>query len=323
MGRDIWISRDTDGVFSSAHSSEKLTSGPLGFDSVTPSADGKKLFVLGTQARAELLRHDATSNTFHPFLGGISASDVEISRDGQWATYVDYPELTLWRSRIDGSERMQLSFAPTEAFKPQWSPDGRRIAFTDLRPASRARVFVVSRDGGIPAPILPDDPNNEIDPSWSPDGKSIVFARSHLDPELAIFEADLSTREVRILPGSKNLTGPVLSPDGRYLVALSRDWMSLMLYDTQAQKWQQLIKADSLGIGYPNWSSNGSWVYYRIGRTVSRTRITDRRTEQVVDLSSIPEANPLWIGLAQDDSILLHRDTSVRDIYTLTLSPPQ
>jgi len=323
MGQDLWVSTDSSGFFTTAPTTEKLTSGPLGFDSIIPSSDGRKLFAIGTQARAELVRHDAHSNTFEPFLGGISATDVEISRDGQWAAYVSYPDLTLWRSRVDGSERMQLTFSPTEAFKPRWSPDGRQIAFTDLGPSSRARVFLVPRDGGLPAPMLAKDQENEIDPSWAPDGKSMVFARTHLDPELAIFAANIATGELHMVPSSKDLTGPTLSPDGRFLAALSRDWMALMLYDTRTQQWQELRRTDSRAIGYCNWSLDSNWLYCRFGHVVARTRIADRRTEQIVDLSSIPELNPSWIGLAQDNSVLLDRDQSVRDIYALTLSSPK
>ena len=81
----------------------QLTTGPLQFSNPLPSRDGKKLFVVGIQPRAELVRYDAKSGDFVPYLGGISASDVDFSRDGQWVTYVSLPEGTLWRSKLDGS----------------------------------------------------------------------------------------------------------------------------------------------------------------------------------------------------------------------------
>ena len=55
-----------------------------------PSKDGKKLFVIGTQLRAELVRYDSKSGEFIPYLGGISAGELDFSRDGKWVAYVSY-----------------------------------------------------------------------------------------------------------------------------------------------------------------------------------------------------------------------------------------
>src|SRR5260370_3503277 len=49
----------------------QLTAGPLQFDSVTPAADEGKLFVQVTQRRAQLVRYDAKSKQFVPFLPGF------------------------------------------------------------------------------------------------------------------------------------------------------------------------------------------------------------------------------------------------------------
>jgi serine/threonine protein kinase len=91
---------------------------------MTWSPDGKKLFTQGLQDRGELIRYDAQHRAFVPFLSGIWATDLRFSRDGQWVAYVSYPEGTLWRSRVDGSDRLQLTNPPVFAALPRWSPDG-------------------------------------------------------------------------------------------------------------------------------------------------------------------------------------------------------
>jgi len=94
-----------------------------------PSTDGKKPFVVGRTDRGELTRYDLKSGRFEPFLGGISAEYVSFSKDGQWVAYVSYPEGTLWRSRADGSERLQLTYPPSQVLMPRWSYDGKTIVF--------------------------------------------------------------------------------------------------------------------------------------------------------------------------------------------------
>jgi hypothetical protein len=56
-------------------------------------------------------RNAHSTGLFVAFLGGLSATCVEFSRDGRWITYVRHPDRTLWRSRPDGSDRLQLTFA--------------------------------------------------------------------------------------------------------------------------------------------------------------------------------------------------------------------
>jgi hypothetical protein len=77
---NIWIVPERSGWLRKvSHEPVQLTTGPLQFSHPLLSRDGKRLFVIGTQRRAELDRYDAKSGSFVPYLGGISAGDVEFS----------------------------------------------------------------------------------------------------------------------------------------------------------------------------------------------------------------------------------------------------
>jgi Tol biopolymer transport system component len=125
----IWALPAKGGFLHSKPKPIKLTSSPLSLMSPLPSKDGKKLFVVGLTLRGELMRYDSKSGQFDPFLGGISVEFLDFSKDGQWVAYVSFPDGALWRSKVDGSEGLQLSYPPGSALLPRWSPDGKKIVF--------------------------------------------------------------------------------------------------------------------------------------------------------------------------------------------------
>jgi WD40 repeat protein len=100
---DLWAIRERRSWFLPLdHKATRLTNGALEFINPITSADGKRVFALGIEHDAELVRYDSKSRDFVPYLGGISAGRVDFSRDGKWITYIKHPERTLWRRRVDG-----------------------------------------------------------------------------------------------------------------------------------------------------------------------------------------------------------------------------
>ncbi|MHB8217632.1 MAG: protein kinase domain-containing protein [Candidatus Sulfotelmatobacter sp.] len=328
-GGNIWAIREPAGLFHPRASVPmQLTTGPLSFGFLTPSPDGKKLFVDAYQGRAELVRYDSKSAQFVPFLSGISAGEVDFSRDGKWVAYASYPEATLWRSRADGSDRLQLTFRPVLAGLPRWSPDGTQIAYIARRPGSPWKVFVVAAQGGTPQEVVSVG-QSESDPAWSPDGKKLAFGRDASAHSLAIYLVDLTTHQVSTIPGSENLFSPRWSPDGQYLAALSQDSTKLMLFNFQKEKWSVWIDEPG-AIGFPNWSQDGKFLYYDTEfsehSTFRRVKVGETRSESLVDLkglrrySSVPAYG--WSGIAPNGSGLFVRDLSTDEIYALDVDLP-
>jgi eukaryotic-like serine/threonine-protein kinase len=302
----------------------QLTSSPLGLFTPLPSKDGKKLFVVGRTYRGELERDESKSGQFTPFLSGISADEVAFSKDGQWVVYVSYPESILWRSKPDGSNKIQLSYPPLLAALPRWSADGKQIAFFDSSVGKPVTAYMVSADGGNPQPMLPQDREPQRDPSWSPDGDKILFSGQPVDKNSAIRVLDLKTHQVSTLPGSQGLFSPRWSPDGRYIVAMPQDMLSLVLFDFRSQKWSPLA---TVRAAFPNWSGDGRYVYFLRWLdkpAVLRVRIADREVEQIADLTNLPTTGNIgpWLGLGPDDSLLLLKDIGTQDVYSLDWEDP-
>jgi eukaryotic-like serine/threonine-protein kinase len=303
----------------------QLTSSPLGLTSFVPSTDGKKLFVSGQTLHGALTRYDSKTGQFLPFLSGISAEYAAVSKDGQWVAYVTFPEGVLWRSKLDGSESLQLSDEPLHALLPRWSPDGKQILFFGSAPGLPEKIYTVSPEGGSAQELMPSDPQPQWDPSWSPDGSKIAFGASPLTPNPTIRVFDLKSQQVSILPGSQGLFSPRWSPDERYLMAQPKDSLSFRLFDFQTGKWSEVMKGP---VAFPNWSSDGRYIYflhYPDHPAVVRLRISDHKVERVADLTNIPLTGYVGhfsLGLAPDDSPLVLRDTGSQDIYSLDFNAP-
>jgi Tol biopolymer transport system component len=291
-----------------------------------PSKDGQKLFVIGETYRGELMRYDSKSGQFTPFLGGISAEYVAFSKDGQWVAYISYRDGILWRSKLDGSERLQLTYPPMYPVLPRWSPDGKKIIFFEfaLSTDAPARIYEVAPDGGSPRVLLPEDHSQQLDPNWSPDGTKIIFAGESNDPSSAIHILDLATHQISTLPGSESLYSPRWSPDGRYISAFSADSKTLFLFDFQTQKWTSLATGS---LSWLNWSHDGQYVYvldFGGEDAVVRIRINDHKVEPVVKVKNFASTGRYGscLSLGPDDSPLLLHDTGAQDVYSIDWQEP-
>jgi Tol biopolymer transport system component/DNA-binding winged helix-turn-helix (wHTH) protein len=324
---DLWAVPESGFPWKNAGSHPiQLTAGPLEFEAPVPSNNGKQIFAIGNLGRTEIARYDLRNRHFLPYLPGTSAEGLTFSEDGEWVAYTSFPDGTLWRSRVDGSERVQLTFSPMRVLLPHWSPDGRQLVFFARNPGQPWSIFLLSSKGGTPKQVV-SEREDRVDPNWSPDGNSLVFGSSNV-PNNPIWIDDLRTGRVSTLPGSVGLFSPRWSPDGRYICALhSGRPFKLMLFDFTTQQWTQLIDDSD---GYPTWSHDGQYIYFLGGdahwsETINRIRLLDRRAEKIVDLKDQSRSGSIgveWFGLAPDDSPLVATDISTNEIYALDVQWP-
>jgi Tol biopolymer transport system component/DNA-binding winged helix-turn-helix (wHTH) protein len=220
-GSNLWAVREQRSLLGKASKPAQLTFGPLSFQAPLPSADGQRLYAVGEIKRGELLRYDANRAEFLSAFAGLSADELNFSRDGKWMAYVTYPQNELWRSRVDGSERQQLTSAPMMVIVPSWSPDDREIAFEAKMPGQPWRVYLILAAGGTPKEI----PGPDARPTWSPDGTQLIVRRIYHQQSRLVFQ-DLRTGKTSPVPGSDGLEGPIWSPNGRYLRACLKSLVS-------------------------------------------------------------------------------------------------
>lgn len=246
----------------------------------------RQLFALGGNLPGvELFRYDPSSRNASPFLPGLSARDLDYSRDGQWLTYVKLKDRSLWVSRSDGSETREICAAAVDTELPRWSPDGKQIAFMRKTDGNPWRIYFISASGG-PIRQASVGTDNQGAPTWSPDGKRLVYGNvkcQELDA-CAIHEIEVSTGKESTIPGSEGLATARWSPNGRYIGALQPKLHQIYVLDLAKQRWRKLadeVTGDDLA-----WAKDSHFLYASSpigkGRRLSASHL---RTEEWIPQS--------------------------------------
>jgi Tol biopolymer transport system component/DNA-binding winged helix-turn-helix (wHTH) protein len=240
----------------------RLTNGPMLFEGPVAMDDGKRAFFTGIDLQSQLEVFSPAARGFVPYNGFYSdAQRLEVTRDHRWIAWTDLNG-RLWRSRVDGSERLQLTPGGLHVFLARWSPDGTWLAFMAREPGMAWQIYLVRADGRDLHPLKPES-RNQADPAWSADGHSIVFGRvpdlmGHENAPRSIEVIDLATHQMQTLPDSENLFSPRWSPDGRWIAAMSLDQKQLKLYDIATRTWRTFRGTE---VGDPLWSADSKSIY--------------------------------------------------------------
>jgi Tol biopolymer transport system component len=311
------------GFFQKLRTPIQITNGPLFYLRPSPSRDGKHIFAVGMKRRGELVRYDMSSKQFTPFLSSVSAISPSFSLDGQWVAYLSYPDLALWRSRTDGTERLQLTYPPTEVLYSCISPDGKKVAF-----AVHEELHVIDMDGTSQLEITKEKINTPV-PAWSPDGRSLVFEgdiEEHRNSER--FRKQLKTIDLqsgaRSVVASSQGLGNAFWINSATIIAGNENHSKLLMLDLTSGKLAELVSGIIV-----NWavSPDRKYLYYTTGGAepkAMRIRLEDHNTEEIASLKGLRQAlDPIFgdthISVAPDGSPVFTRDIGSQEIYALSV----
>lgn len=332
-GSNIWELRDRSWLpwtwIASTYVPRPITNGPLDFAAPVTSREGHGIFFVGSNSRWEVRAFSPASRQFVPLQSNLaSKSLVEYSPDGNWVAWLNASDGSLWKSRADGTERLQLMGPPFHIFMMRWSPGNDRLAVMAQRSGSPWKLYLVDAAGGGVQQVM-DEEREEADPDWSADASSLVFGRV---PDImgggkmpkAIYTVDLRTKQVTEVPGSSGLFSPRLSPDGRYIAAIRADQRALMVFDRSNGRWMRLAEH---GVGDPAWSHDSRTIFFQdfveAGKPIYRVGVSDaHRLERVATLEDVRAADVLdyrLIGLTPNDMPLVTAQTSVVNLYSMSL----
>ena len=324
------------GVFRKRYKPVQLTSGPLFYWSLCPSRDGRHIFAIGVKERGELARYDKRSNQFVPFLPGISMRAPRFSQDGQWIVYLSFSDRTLWRSRADGTDRMQLTYPPTQVDLSVISPEGKKVAFQSIKGA----IVVMNMDGTSRREIQRKDARLS---DLSPDGDSLVVAvpiegkRVGEENYQELETIDLQSGKSSVVPSSQGVyaTPSMLGVQAAAWLASNtliaatlmsptedqKSWLKLLALDLHSGKRTELVSGPIVGWSL---SPDRKYIYYRTGGTepkCMRIRLSDRKVEEIAGLD-LRQKLTGGFSVAPDGSLMFMRYIGTQEIYSIAVKWP-
>jgi tricorn protease len=209
--------------------------------SLALSPTGKRVAV---EARGEVFTIPAEKGDVR----NLSHSSGSAERDPAWSPdgkYVSYfsdrsGEYKLVIETPDGltPPREIVLEHPTHYYTPSWSPDSRKILYTD----TNLKVWVMDMASGK-AKVVGNDPwmvpSRTLNPAWSPDSKWVAYSSRLKSLYHAIFVSNVDTGEThQVTDGLADSVWPVWDAGGKYLwflastdFGLRSQWLDMTSYD--------------------------------------------------------------------------------------------
>jgi Tol biopolymer transport system component len=201
---------------------------------------------------------------------------------------------------------------------PQWSPDGRRIAFfAATGHAGKYVVYVIDAQGGQPSRLTQNENELEALPAWSGDGKS-VYVASGRSGSLQIWKAPIGSG------GSIQLTRhggaeAAEAPDGRSLYYTKVPESGPGLWRVSVEGGEETSVLPSVRFGY--WALSRAGIYFvdfEVARNASRPvkffNFQSRQTEDIGAIeNSVSWTNTPGFAISPDGRWLLYTSLESTD----------
>ena len=231
-----------------------------------------------------------------------SAFNPKISPDGKRVVYEVVKtnweenafERNLWIADVASGETHALTTAKKSSTNPEWSPDGKWIAFLSDRPGQIAgtpegkkQLYVISADGGEAQQVTKVE-SDVSDFDWAPDSKRIAFSMS--DPE------------TKRMKDRKEKYGEYSVVHGDYQMA--HLWVvEFSNGSATAAEPKRLTEGDKFSVNDFAWSPDGTRIAFSAQRDPDLisigtedlyvVNVNDKAVKKIVSTPG-PDGNPHW-----------------------------
>ena len=188
---------------------------------------------------------------------------------------VDNPEgdFEIFTMEPDGTGLSQLTHNAAFDFDPEWSADGKKIAFESDR-GLFSEIFVMNADGTEETQVT-TNPDFSFDrsPTFSPDGKKIVFESNRAvgegvdnpEKDIEIFVVNLDgTGLIQLTRNASRELHPDYAPNGRKIAFVSEQAFAPGIYTMNADGTKQKKRSQGPArvFHFPGWSPDGKRITF-------------------------------------------------------------
>jgi eukaryotic-like serine/threonine-protein kinase len=207
-----------------------------------------------------------------------------ISADGRQAIVDRFDATTnssdLWMVDLGGGTSARLTFTARGTMEDTalFSPDGERVALTELNAVGLTRSWIQPTGGGTKDGLRPDsDTDFMYLTDWSRDGKTLLTSPQRMETgqDVEVLHLDGERKPVPLVHGPSAESAGRFSPNGKWVAYQSdesgRPEVYVTSYPAATAKWQ----VSTGGGSTPWWSADGRQLYYLAGDRVVAAVVHD------------------------------------------------
>jgi Tol biopolymer transport system component len=183
------------------------------------------------------------------------------------ATFGGLLAVSLASAATESSDRVGETRFRTD---PEWSPDGKQIAFVDHDPATGGDLWVMNADGSAARRLTSSKPPPSANygarqPSWSPDGRTIAFGYGYVG--ISVVGAD-GTGLRELIRGVS--FAAAWSPRGKWIAYAAGgelNGLSIYVIAPDGSRRTLVARRPCCNFSYngPTWSPDGERMAFTVG----------------------------------------------------------
>jgi Tol biopolymer transport system component len=167
----------------------------------------------------------------------------------------------IWKFQT-GSRPVRFISSTLADFNPQFSPDGKRIAFSSDRSGGCLEIWVSNQDGSDAVQLTNEVGRSQGTPRWSPDGRWIAFDSQGDDGRVDVWVIDADGGQLRrVTPFASDESAPSWSRDGKWIYFRSDRTGRNEIWKMPFQGGEAAQVTDNGGyVAFESW--DGKTLYY-------------------------------------------------------------